>query len=74
MITNKDLQYAVVGKFSYDWPDIHELKKLIPKKCEFKADVNIGLLSNRYALIRASRSEDYVHLISKPIFYISNRN
>ncbi|XP_049359160.1 uncharacterized protein LOC125823817 [Solanum verrucosum] len=74
MIVNEDLEYAVVGKFSYRWPDIQELRKIIPKQCELKGDVNIGLLCNRYVLIWASRMEDYVNLLSKPIFYIAHRN
>lgn len=74
MIVNEDLEYAVVGKFSYGWPDIQELRKIIPKQCELKGDVNIGLLCNRYVLIRESRMEDYVNMLSKPIFYIAHRN
>ncbi|KAF3676742.1 hypothetical protein FXO38_04149 [Capsicum annuum] len=74
MIINEDLEYAVVGKFSNGWPDIQELRKLIPKQCELKGDVNIGLLCNRYFLIRTSRMEDYVNLLSKPIFYIAHKN
>lgn len=74
MITNEDLQYVVMGKFSYGWLDIHELSNLVLKQCELKGDVNIGLLSNGYVLIRASRLEDYVNLLSKPTFYIAHRN
>lgn len=43
-------------------------------KCALKGDVNMGLLCNRYVLITASRIEDYVNLLSKPIFYIAHRN
>ncbi|KAG5579478.1 hypothetical protein H5410_050105 [Solanum commersonii] len=46
MILNENLQYTVMGKFSYGWPDIQELRKLILKQCELKGEVNIGLLSN----------------------------
>lgn len=72
MILNENLQYTVMGKFSYGWPDIQELRKLILKQCELKGEVNIGLLSNMYVLIRASLLEDYVHLLSKPQFYITH--
>ncbi|KAG5606966.1 hypothetical protein H5410_028458 [Solanum commersonii] len=54
--------------------DEEEVLRLIPLQCELKGDVNIGLLNNRYILIRASRMEDYVHLLSKPIFYIAHKN
>ncbi|KAG5600513.1 hypothetical protein H5410_031883 [Solanum commersonii] len=71
MIINENLQYAIVGKFSYGWPAIQELRKLIPKQCELKGEVNIGLLTNRYVLIMTTLLEDYVMLLSKPQFYIT---
>ncbi|KAG5570617.1 hypothetical protein H5410_060383 [Solanum commersonii] len=74
MIINESLQYAVVGKFSYEWPELQDLRKLIPKQCELKGDCKIGLLSNRHVLIRAILLEDYVHLLSKPVFYILQRH
>ncbi|KAG5580971.1 hypothetical protein H5410_051598 [Solanum commersonii] len=74
MIINEDLQYAVIGKFSYRWPEIHELRRLIPKQCELKGEVNIGLLSNIYILIRAMLLEDYVNLLSKPQVYITHKH
>lgn len=66
MIVNEDLQYAVIGKFSYGWPDIQDLRRLIPKQCELKEEVNIGSLSKRHILIRVTKIEDYAHLLSKP--------
>lgn len=30
MIINESLQYAVIDKFSYRWPEIENLKKVIP--------------------------------------------
>ncbi|KAH0639363.1 hypothetical protein KY285_035949 [Solanum tuberosum] len=74
MIVNENLEYAVIGKFSYGWPEIQDLRKLITKQCELKGDCNIGLLSNRHVLIRATLLEDYVHLLSKPAFYITQNN
>ncbi|KAG5611553.1 hypothetical protein H5410_022834 [Solanum commersonii] len=74
MIINENLEYAVIGKFSYGWPEIQDLRKLIPKQCELKGECNIGLLSNRHVLIRAMLLEDYVHLLSKPAFYITQKN
>ncbi|WMV07616.1 hypothetical protein MTR67_001001, partial [Solanum verrucosum] len=73
-IINEDLQYAMIGKFSYRWPDIQELRKLIPKQCDLKGEMNIGFLSNIYVLIKASLLEDYVKLLSKPQFYIMHNN
>lgn len=74
MIVREKLQYAVIGKFSYEWPEIEDLRRIIPKQCELKGEYNIGLLSNKHVLIRASLLEDYVHLLSKPAFYISHLN
>ncbi|WMV54243.1 hypothetical protein MTR67_047628 [Solanum verrucosum] len=71
MIVNENLEYAVIGKFSYGLPNIQDLRKLIPKQCELKGDCNIRLLSNRHVLIRATLLEDYIHLLSKPAFYIT---
>ncbi|KAG5628245.1 hypothetical protein H5410_013463 [Solanum commersonii] len=59
MIANEELEFTVVGKFSYVWLDIHDLRRLIPKQCDLKGEVNIGLLSNSYVLIKTSRMEDY---------------
>ncbi|KAG5630892.1 hypothetical protein H5410_002609 [Solanum commersonii] len=74
MIVNEDLEYAIVGKFSYGWLDIQELRKIIPKQCELKEDVNICLLCNRYVIILTSSMEDYINLLPKTIFYIAHRN
>lgn len=51
MIINEDLQDAVIGKFSYGWQDIQELRKLILKQCGLKGKVNVGLLSSIYHII-----------------------
>lgn len=74
MIAIEQLQFFGIGKFSYGSPGINDLRILIPQQCKLKEDVNIGLLSNRYILIRASLMVDYVHLLSKPVFYIEHRN
>lgn len=71
MITNENLEFAVIGKFTYGWPEIHELRRQIPRQCELKGDCKIRLLCNRYILIRASLMKDYVHLLSKPSFNIT---
>ncbi|KAK4707352.1 hypothetical protein R3W88_033079 [Solanum pinnatisectum] len=38
MITNEELEFVVIGKLSYGWPDIQDLRKLIPTQCELKGD------------------------------------
>lgn len=32
------LKYTVVGKFSYGWPEIEELRIQIPKQCNIKGE------------------------------------
>lgn len=56
MIVKENLQYAVIGKFSYGWPNIQDLYKLTPKQYELKGDCNIGLLSNRHIIRRLCQS------------------
>ncbi|KAH0696108.1 hypothetical protein KY290_015812 [Solanum tuberosum] len=48
MIIKENLEYTVIGKFLYGWPEIQDLQKLIPKQCELKGECNIGLLSNKH--------------------------
>ncbi|KAK4338778.1 hypothetical protein RND71_040240 [Anisodus tanguticus] len=69
-IHHQELQHSVVGKFSHGWPEIQYLRTEIPKQCELKAEVKIGLLCNQHVLIPCSLFEDYVTLMSKPCFLI----
>lgn len=74
MIINENLSFAIIGKFSYIWHGIQDLKKISSKQCALKGECNIGVLSNRHILIRASNLEDYVNLLSEPAFYITHKN
>lgn len=38
MIINENLEYAIIDKFSYGWPEIQELRRLISKQCELKGE------------------------------------
>ncbi|KAG5568397.1 hypothetical protein H5410_064587 [Solanum commersonii] len=38
----ENLQYAVVGKFTYDWSNLEELRKSIPQQCDIKWDCKIA--------------------------------
>ncbi|KAH0672430.1 hypothetical protein KY290_024672 [Solanum tuberosum] len=67
----ENLQYAVVGKFTYDVADLEELRLIIPKQCNIKGDYQIGLiLRNKHILIRLTQHADFVNLISKGAYYI----
>lgn len=65
------LQFAVVGKFTYDWSDLEELRKIIPQQCGVKGGCQIGLFRSKHILIRLSLQEDFVNLVSKGDFYIT---
>lgn len=70
MIINENLEYVVIDKFSYGWPDILNHRELT-KECELTGECSISLLSNRHVLIRANLLKDYAHLLLKPTFYIT---
>ncbi|KAH0752210.1 hypothetical protein KY285_005358 [Solanum tuberosum] len=61
----ENLQYAIVGKFSYGWPEVSELRDLIPKQCGIKGDCKIGFLRNRHILMRFELVEDFINIMSK---------
>lgn len=67
MIVNEDLKYTVIGKFSYGWLEIQDIRRLRLKQCDLQGEANIELLSNRHMLIRPTRLDDYdyVNLLSK---------
>ncbi|KAK4737150.1 hypothetical protein R3W88_000847 [Solanum pinnatisectum] len=65
------LQYAVIGKFTFEWADLDELRKIIPQQCEVKGSCQIGLFRSKHILIRLSKEEDFVNLISKGVFYLT---
>ncbi|XP_075083562.1 uncharacterized protein LOC142167296 [Nicotiana tabacum] len=69
-IVQQGLLLAVLGKVSYGKPVISELRKVIPIQCEIKGHCSVGLIEDNHVLIRLSLLEDYVHLLSKPIFYL----
>lgn len=70
MNTIENLQFAVIGKFSYGWPILEERRSLIPRQCNIKGDCKIGLLRNRHILICLDQQEDFINLMSKNIYYI----
>lgn len=70
----ENLQYAVIGKFTYGWPDLDELRKILPKQCNVKGQCQIGLLRHRHVLIQCDLFEDFVTLMSKPSYQIVDKN
>ncbi|KAK4736998.1 hypothetical protein R3W88_000695 [Solanum pinnatisectum] len=75
MNTIENLQFAVVGKFSYGWPTLEELRSLIPRQCNIKGDCKIGLLRNRHILIRLDQQEDFInptYFVKEALFSIAS--
>ncbi|KAK4728571.1 hypothetical protein R3W88_021559 [Solanum pinnatisectum] len=70
LIAQENLQYAIIGKFSYGKPEIQELRKTLPGHCGIKSECTIGVLDTRHILIRLTTMEDYVRLISTAAYYI----
>ncbi|WMV25600.1 hypothetical protein MTR67_018985 [Solanum verrucosum] len=66
----ENLQFAVIGKFSYGWPELDDLRVQIPKQLQIKGDCNIGLLRNRHILIILSQMKDFINIMSKNTNYI----
>lgn len=46
------LQYVVVCKFSYGWPELQELRQIIPAQCRIKGKCNVGFLRDMHVLVR----------------------
>ncbi|KAH0706081.1 hypothetical protein KY285_010613 [Solanum tuberosum] len=70
LIIQENLQYAIIEKFSYEKPEIGELRKTLPKHCGIKGESTIGVLDSRHILIRLSLLEDYVLLLSTFAYYV----
>lgn len=67
------LHQAVIMKFSYGKPDVHELRKLVPKQYDIKGMCNIGQLEFRHILVRFDLFEDYVQFLSRSVGYIKDK-
>lgn len=56
----KNLQYAIVGKFLCGKPDISTLRKNILSQYGINQEYNIGVLDTRHVSIRLTSLEDFV--------------
>ncbi|KAH0665012.1 hypothetical protein KY285_026218 [Solanum tuberosum] len=74
MNVTENLQFAVIGKFSYGWPELDDLRVQIPKQLHIKGECNIGFLRNRHILIRLNRMDDFVNIMSKNAYYIIDKD
>ncbi|OIS98755.1 hypothetical protein A4A49_60918, partial [Nicotiana attenuata] len=69
-IAQQGLNLAVLGMFSYGKPGIHELRKVLPIQCELKGPCSVSLIEDNHVLVKLSLIEDYIHLLSKPAYYL----
>lgn len=51
LIIQENSQYAIIGKFSYENPDIMELRRTILSQCCIKGECTIGVWNTRHILI-----------------------
>lgn len=68
------LQYAIVGKLLYGWPDLQQLRRLVPIQCGIKGECNIGYLRDKNVLIRMTLWQDFLNFTSKSAHYIKDKN
>lgn len=66
----EDLQYTVIEKISYDWPELEELRTILPHQCNIMGECKIDLLRNQHILIRLDQHAIFINLMSKNIYYI----
>lgn len=67
------LQYTVVGKLSYGWSDLQQLRRIIPGQFGIKGECNIGFLRDRHVLIRLTLWEDFINFTTKNAYYIKDK-
>lgn len=68
------LQYVVVGKFSYGWPDLQEIRRIFPAQCGIKRKCTIEVIRDRYILIRLTLWEDFINFTAKNAYYIKAKD
>ncbi|KAG5594874.1 hypothetical protein H5410_036106 [Solanum commersonii] len=64
------LQFAVIGKFFYEWPDLEDLRK----KCKIKGEFMIGLLRHVHTLMSFNLMKDFINILSKNAYYIIGKD
>lgn len=75
----KSFSWTLIGKFFHGYnesdlqkgrPSVDDFKKYF-QSLDLKSSFSIGLLDNRYLLIRLSSEDDYLHLYSKTVWYVA---
>ncbi|WMV25336.1 hypothetical protein MTR67_018721 [Solanum verrucosum] len=74
MIIKEGLQYAITENFSYGWSNLEKICKLVLYGVRFKHECKEGFLSDRHILLRLTNMKDYVHVISKPTYFLKAKD
>ncbi|XP_070010414.1 uncharacterized protein [Nicotiana sylvestris] len=72
-VMEEGLHQAVVIKFSYGKPELHDLRRIFPKQFDVKGSCNIGQLEFRHLLVRFDLYEDYVNFVSRSTGHINSK-
>lgn len=60
-------------KFSYGWPELNELRRILPIQCGIKGDCSIGQLRDKHVLIRLTLWQDFVTFSSKNVYHVKDK-
>lgn len=69
----EELEYVVVGKFAYGWPDLNEIRRILPAQCGIKGECSIGLLRDSHVLTRLTLWRDFVDFSFKGSYYVIDK-
>ncbi|KAK6797803.1 hypothetical protein RDI58_005505 [Solanum bulbocastanum] len=64
-ITEENLKFALIAKFSHGKLELPDLRKILPQQLKFKGKCNIGLLESRHMLLQFTLKKDYIAIFSK---------
>lgn len=65
----QDLQFTLIGKFSYGYPAVHVIKKEF-HKLKLIGEYFVGILNVRHILIKLSNEIDYMKVWGKGILWM----
>lgn len=69
----KELQYAIIEKFSYRWPELEDLRVNLSSQLKVKGDCKIEYLRIHHILMRFELAKDFVNILAKFVYYINDK-
>lgn len=67
------LQYVVVGKFAYEWPELLEIRRIVPSQYGIKGECNITSLEIDIFLFDSHLWQDFIDFMSKGTYYAKDK-